>query len=225
MQTKSKTQLLKESIIENSIKLFYENGYTATRLEDIAKLSGTSKQQISYHFGSKSLLAQFVDYKISKDVKNYVSFKLYKGYDNMLAFDLQLSTAIELRLICRLQMEDPCVMRFYNDRMHDDFSGLLCADFSPFYENHNRIYHLKLDNTIDEVKMISLSSNASTLALMVAYSKGEIKCDYEKFIDYCVGIPFELMHVSSLKIRELNEQSKKIIEKMNFEIAPYFKIK
>lgn len=50
----------KGDILEGAIKIFSEKGYHASSLQEIAKVSGTTKSNIMYHFSSKEGLFQEV---------------------------------------------------------------------------------------------------------------------------------------------------------------------
>ena len=47
---------MKSKIVDAAWELFYEKGYNDTTVEDIIKLSGTTKGSFYYYFGSKDSL-------------------------------------------------------------------------------------------------------------------------------------------------------------------------
>lgn len=53
-RTKEDTEKTKADLMRVAVKVFNENGYTNTRLEDVASAAGVSRGAIYYHFGSKA---------------------------------------------------------------------------------------------------------------------------------------------------------------------------
>ncbi|MDX2471308.1 MAG: TetR/AcrR family transcriptional regulator, partial [SAR324 cluster bacterium] len=54
---KNKTQIKKQKIFEVALKLFFEQGYSGTTIEDIRKKSGVSVGSLYHHFSNKEILA------------------------------------------------------------------------------------------------------------------------------------------------------------------------
>jgi len=76
MNNKS-TDNSKEQILEAAMKVFVKNGYSQTRMEDIAEVSGLSKGAIYHHYDSKkSLFLSLIDYW-----EEYFFFKVFFNKD------------------------------------------------------------------------------------------------------------------------------------------------
>ena len=76
MNNKS-TDNSKEQILEAAMKVFVKKGYSQTRMEDIAELSGLSKGAIYHHYDSKkSLFLALIDYW-----EEYFFFKVFFNKD------------------------------------------------------------------------------------------------------------------------------------------------
>jgi len=76
MNNKS-TDNSKEQILEAAMKVFVKNGYSQTRMEDIAEISGLSKGAIYHHYDSKkSLFLALIDYW-----EEYFFFKVFFNKD------------------------------------------------------------------------------------------------------------------------------------------------
>ena len=76
MNNKS-TDNSKEQILEAAMKVFVKNGYSQTRMEDIAEMSGLSKGAIYHHYDSKkSLFLALIDYW-----EEYFFFKVFFNKD------------------------------------------------------------------------------------------------------------------------------------------------
>ncbi|NIM94529.1 MAG: TetR family transcriptional regulator [Anaerolineales bacterium] len=55
-RTKEEALVTRENILSAALQVFSQNGYSATRLEDIARAAGVTRGAIYYHFGSKEEL-------------------------------------------------------------------------------------------------------------------------------------------------------------------------
>ena len=76
MNNKS-TDNSKEQILEAAMKVFVKKGYSQTRMEDIAELSGLSKGAIYHHYDSKkNLFLALIDYW-----EEYFFFKVFFNKD------------------------------------------------------------------------------------------------------------------------------------------------
>ncbi|HIK37080.1 MAG TPA: TetR/AcrR family transcriptional regulator [Geminocystis sp. M7585_C2015_104] len=68
-----------EKILAAALKLFLENGYRGTTMEEIAKTAGVSKQTLYSHFGDKEGLFKALVTKVSKQKFNLVWAKPLRG--------------------------------------------------------------------------------------------------------------------------------------------------
>lgn len=210
-----------KEILESATKLFYENGYNDTHLDYVADACGITKQLISYYYGSKAELAIAVDDNYSILNKNTINFKTYKYFYGMEFFDLQVNTAIEIKLESMLLLNDEKAMRFYKeiaaiDPKYYGDSNIL------FYEAHDRRYHLDIDRSRDELNMLAIASGMAGQALLIAYDDGAFCCTQQQLLDYSIEVLYKLMNISAERIKEINEESNKIIKMLNFSFKPYF---
>lgn len=214
----------KNKIIEAATKFFYDQGYTNTYFEQIADECKISSPLISYHFKRKSFLAKAVSDKYTRENKNSIAFKIYKNYYEMQNYDLQLSTFVEIMLTNQLYEEDPNVFRFIKERADAHYEDIQSKNSVNLYKIHDRHYHLPINNQTDEISMLAYSAGGATLALSLAYFRGDIDCSFEDFNDYATSLHFRLMRIDEGRIEELLKESKQLIKKLNFEFKPYFKI-
>ncbi len=214
----------KENILQVATKLFYEQGYKNTYLDQIAAVCGITKPLITYYFKSKSNLAREVSERFLYEHKNRIALKLYLEYFKENPTDLQVSTAVEIRLYDMLHLYDPNVMRFtkeHADEKHEDtFSGSTVR----LYKIHDRRYGLNLKRCPDEISMIARAAMATSLSVKLAYANGEFNCSLEECLDYLTSVHFVLMHIEENRIDEIIEESKRILDLLNFEIKPYFQV-
>jgi AcrR family transcriptional regulator len=214
----------KENILETATRLFYEQGYKKTYLEQIAQICDITKPLISYHFKSKSKLARAVSDTFLIDFKNKIAMKLYTDYFRGRKTDLQVSTAVEIRLYNQLFLADPKAMRFIKELADDTYEDLLGQDSIRLYQMHDRRYHLDIERDTDELSMLASSARAAGFAVLWAYDRGDYKCSMEDCLDYITRLNFVLMHIDKERIDAILAESKQVLRQVPFELKPYFQI-
>jgi AcrR family transcriptional regulator len=202
-------------------QFFYEYGYKATTFNMIADACSVTNPLITFHYKTKANLANQIVISHNQKRKNIVARKLY---DNYKKYDLQIATAMEQELFFMQMHQDSNVYRFFHERINDDFDIYATAVSMPLYKAHERKYHLDINQDIDELKMAALSSKGALASLIISYYSGGIDCSYEEFSDYGTSLPFRFMNLPHEKILEIIENSKKIIQELDFKFAPYFEI-
>lgn len=221
-----KNNTTKLKILDIATKLFYDVGYNDTYLEHIANLCGITKPLISYHYNSKAELARVVAETYAKNNKNVISFKLYKYFFDLKKYDLQVSTAVEIRLTNMLNLLDKNVLRFYYERINANYDKSIPDKESsvPFYKIHHRRYKLNIDNEKDELTLLARAARGASMSLIFGYIRGDFDCNLEDFLDYSVGVHFKMMNITHETIDKVIDESKKVIDKIGFSFEPYFKI-
>ncbi|MPW24271.1 TetR family transcriptional regulator [Alkalibaculum sp. M08DMB] len=216
----------KSKILAVATKLFYDNGYNDTYLEHVANLCGITKPLISYHYNSKADLARVVTETYAKNNKNVIAFKLYKYFLNFKRYDLQVSTAVEIRLTTMLNLLDKNVNKFYFERINANYDRSIAAKEAsvPFYKIHHRRYKLNIDDDKDEITMLTSAARGASISLVFAYIRGDLDCSLEDFLDYIVGVHFKMMNIDPARVKEIIDESKKVIDEIGFSLEPYFKI-
>ncbi|WP_243135816.1 TetR/AcrR family transcriptional regulator [Acetobacterium tundrae] len=214
----------KDNILETAIRLFYEQGYKNTYLEQIAELCEITKPLISYHFKSKSKLGRAVSDACLFAYKNKIAMKLYTDYFKGRKTDLQVSAAVEIRLYNQLFLSDANAMRFIKELADDKYEDLFSQEGNRLYQMHDRRYHLKINHDSDEISMLANAARASTFSILWAYDRGDFKCSEEDCLDYITRLNFVLMHVDKNRIDAILAESKQVLEEVHFEYKPYFQI-
>jgi AcrR family transcriptional regulator len=214
----------KENILQVATQLFYDQGYKATYLGEIAEKCKITKPLITYYFKSKSHLAGEVADRFVTELKNRVAFKLYVEYFKKKPADLQVSTAVEIRLHDMMHLYDEKVMRFAKERADDKYEDTYSKNNIYLYKIHDRHYGLNLKRCSDEISMIARSAMASSLSVKLAYANNELNCTAEECLDYLTSLHFTLMYIEEKRIDEIVAESKRILDLISFKIDPYFKI-
>jgi AcrR family transcriptional regulator len=214
----------KEQILQVASKLFYEQGYKKTYLDQIAEICEITKPLISYYFKSKSSLARAVSDTFLFELKNKIAFKLYTDYFKGRKADLQVSTAVEIRLYNLMFLTDPNAMRFLKELADDKYEDLFSQDSIRLYKIHDRRYHLDIHDDTDELAMIANAARGASFSVLWAYDRGEFNCTQEDCLDYIARLNFILMHIDKARIDAILAESKEVIRQVPFSFKPYFQI-
>lgn len=95
MKQKSKSEATQQLIVEQSFKLFYENGFSKTSIPEIMNKTGLSKGAFYHHFKSKRELGETV-------IKNIVRKRIY---DSMITPLNNYQKENVIGLLCRIFTE------------------------------------------------------------------------------------------------------------------------
>ena len=79
----------KQKIIQSSIELFNQKGWTNVRLQDIADRCGISVGNLAYHYSNKAAILQAIDELIQVEIEPVLSKE--RQFPSLLDFDNQLS--------------------------------------------------------------------------------------------------------------------------------------
>lgn len=93
----SATKTTKDKIRETAWKLFLDNGYEETSLEDILKAAGTSRSNFYHHFRSKEEILFQMAYYFDENYADWenTADKKKSALEKLIAFDLFTSRAVE----------------------------------------------------------------------------------------------------------------------------------
>lgn len=112
LSQRERSELIRDRIMSNAALMFFQKGYLATSLEDIAKVSGVNKAAIYYYFKAKSTLLYEIctkavniildvdrpiansdlpaEKKLQSLVANHVQFQLaHKGFTGVGAVEIR----------------------------------------------------------------------------------------------------------------------------------------
>ena len=127
-------------------------------------------------------------------------------------------------IITQLYKYDKKALRFFIEYLNSGFENLFTEGFSYFYKMHDRQYHLNINRNSDEITMLSTAAMFSALSLMYSYFTGKLNCTYEEFTDYAVKTSFKLMNIEEKRINRILQEGKKIVNRLEYKICPYFKV-
>ena len=212
----------RDKILESARKIFYDQGYNGTYLEHIAKDCGISKQLLIYYYPSKSILADYVLLRNSEELKDLVNQRMRHYFGGM--DDLQVCTAVEIKLINLQILRDKKVQRFQLETQEILNATPWTEEDFRFYQMHLERYNLDIDVSRDELRMLASVFSGGITVLLTNYCSGIIRCSESQFLDYIIEVLYRLMKVDRQRINEINKMSNAILEILNFQFRPYFKI-
>ncbi|MCC8163256.1 MAG: TetR/AcrR family transcriptional regulator [Lachnospiraceae bacterium] len=219
----STNPIIRETIMQEARKLFYDKGYEKTTVDDIATACGISKGLISYHFKAKIDLAYEIFESDRYEFIQIVNRKIAHSFGKTSVASM---SGIFDRLLLRQMKQDSKVYSFFRAMVSNakniqanDYSFHLHQIYVPSYSEG------KSDDNFTQ--LTSAASRGAAGAVIISYFDKEIDPlpTYEEFEDYRVSIYYRLMNYSTEEIRQLQEESRLVADQIELEYLPYFKIR
>ncbi len=219
MATYRTNPAVKIAILEEARKLFYNNGYNETSIDQIAKALDISKGLISYHYKTKFDLANAVydEYRIG--FLHEVTKKINKQYGNL---ESKYYDAIQLRITFRLYKKDYKARRFYMQIAPELLTQSKEEHYQIIYGPKAHYYYMELDYSKQEDVIMQYASSAAVTAIRLLYLTGGVKSDYEFVEDSCIRTTLLLLKVKSDEIEEIIKVGREITNSLNIKFKPYF---
>jgi len=200
MQQELKSEITKQHIVHEAFKLFYENGFKATSINDIMKATKMTKGAFYHHYKNKEELAlEVIKLKIQKRV-----------YDGMIAPLNEAGNAIEI-------LETTFIKRIKSFPIHEKNYGCPMNNFINEIGNYEKSYQLALKSIIEKWKSAltaliergkiegtikkSVSNEAVAIFLISAFEgiRGirKLYVDDQIISEYIEGISNYLQHIKA----------------------------
>ena len=169
---KKNTRNTKSRIVSAAWKLFYENGYDDTTVEEIVEESGTSKGSFYHYFSGKDALLSSLS-----DLFDDKYQELIPTLDeNMDSFDQLMYLNQELFLMIDNSVSLDLVARMY--------SSQLVTAGEKHLMDHNRVYYKLLRQIVSEgQKKGELRADAAVNEIVKAYAL----CERALIYDWCIS--------------------------------------
>ena len=215
----SKLTDLKKNIIETVEKLFYEQGFDKTTYKQISSILDISPGSLSYHFDTKAEIGNivYINY-MQQYYNNNVMRYLLNKYDS---YSPKLASAIEMRLQLMVFKDDKNVIRFYKELFNSQPLSGANITMSQYTLLNNDYF---LGEESKEPDMRTIAAKGASVALITSYYEGIIDVPFDEFVDYKVVTVLKTTGIEDETAKALLKQSKEIVEGMNIEIQPYFKL-
>lgn len=221
MQRYSKDSNTKNDIMNAAEKLFYENGYNDTFLDEIANEAGVTKGLITYYFKSKIALANNVNNRVFAKQKNYITQKIYDKYSE---YDPQVGVLVENRIQFKMWTEDKYAGRFWYELLKYD-TGDSQERLDQMIRFYKSLFHkLNIQKTSDELRLMALAVSGVTRSIYIAFFEGTFSCSGEEVLKFISSSKFIYLGFTSERIKFLLDESLKIEQQLDVRIKPYFKL-
>lgn len=156
MQQELKSEMTKQRIVHEAFKLFYENGFKSTSINDVMKATKMTKGAFYHHYKNKEQLAlEVIKLKIQKRV-----------YDGMIVPLNEEGNAIEI-------LEITFVNRIKSFPIYDKSNGCPMNNFINEIGNYEKSYQLALKSIIEKWKS----------ALIALIEKGKVEGSIKESIN------------------------------------------
>ena len=196
----------RREILEAAYWLFYDQGYNATSLEDVACRCGVTKQAVSYHFGSKNGLGKEVAAMVSTRVSR--NFEVVARKYNPEATSMEIGAAY-LIWFSRAYRHDEKAFRFYREfiLLDENFSDLVDLVQSTY----ERDIRGDVSETMDSLwQMQMMSAFYAGKGLLYHYALGNLTCSEELFAQYYFSNYYKSFY-SEQKLKELYIRGKEVV--------------
>lgn len=155
MEQELKSEITKQHIVHEAFKLFYENGFKSTSINDVMKATKMSKGAFYHHYKSKHQLGlEVIELKIQKRV-----------YDSMISPLKGSENAMEI-------LESTFLNRIKSFPFYDKQHGCPMNNLINEIGNYESSYQLALKNIVEKWKK----------ALVILIEKGKNQNDIKKEI-------------------------------------------
>ena len=221
LNNKNEKMTKKDSIINSAFKLFYIDGVDETSFEAIANDCGVTAPLITYHFKTKNKLIEEIANKLTNRISKAV---VEKFYNNGIKYDPKINFTADIIVIHRLFNEDEKARKFFLYFLNCGYEYNFIGGHREYYYFLDRHYCFNLDKSKDELSLMSTSLLFSAFSLTYAYFTGRLNCTLEQMTDYMISVQFRMMNVPEEEISEIINESKRLVNLLDFKFEPYFRI-
>ncbi|KNZ42252.1 TetR/AcrR family transcriptional regulator [Acetobacterium bakii] len=208
MRKLTKGDQTKERIYKSAKELFYNKGYNATTIQQIADHSGTTLGSMTYHFATKDTFISriFEDYLTS--INDLLLNKLI-GYKPINSFEKHFYLTM---VWYQYLLTDPLVKNFYFEiSKNDSLYPFLQGQISQIYHNFVKDYNLRIRPI--EFDAILIADFGARRELTRSFCEDNIKMPVEDFsiliisnTARCLGIPQKAIYKVSYEALLFNRE-------------------
>ncbi|WKY46787.1 TetR family transcriptional regulator [Eubacteriaceae bacterium ES3] len=201
MATYKKSIETQDKIIQTASSLFYEKGYNATTVRDIASAADLSLSRLNYHFNSKAALAGEICKEFLKNF-NEELFSRLPIKDEKIIRD-----TVHIRTWIRIFLSHNQTMDFYYELACANIlsEALIESDYRHFTE---QAAFLKLDLDTTTLRMYAHIFTASIIELIKAKKEKDITATNEEIIDMCNILHLKLLGIDPIKQEKIISEAK-----------------
>ena len=208
-----KSEETKDKILQTASRLFYEQGYEATTVREIAAQSGVSFSRINYHFQNKAELAGIICREFLMRFNDEVTKKI----EPMIEGNKILRDSTHIRLWGMIFLEDNQPRRFYYEMICENIleKNLIDSDYNHFKEQAR---HLKLDVSDRILRSYARIFVASMLTLVKGRVENDLDMTLSEILDEYNKLHLKILDVDEPRRSEIIAQAGEITSNLTFEI-------
>ncbi|MBU4438130.1 MAG: TetR family transcriptional regulator [Firmicutes bacterium] len=202
----------KDKIIKTASALFYNQGYNATTIRDIATDSGLSLSRLNYHFNSKADVAGVICKEflinLNRDLFDIIPVKQNKI----------LRDTIHIRTWIKIFHSHNQTMNFYYELACENILSelLIESDYQHFIEQAD---FLKLNLDSQTLRMYAHIFVASLVQLIRAKKEGDITLKTEAILDMCNTLHLKLLGLDPVEQDKIITEAKSFASRIEYEMT------
>ncbi|KAF5059693.1 MAG: hypothetical protein BI182_15830 [Acetobacterium sp. MES1] len=202
----------KDKIIKTASALFYNQGYSATTIRDIARDSGLSLSRLNYHFNSKAEVAGVICKKFLRNLNTELFEVIPVKHDKILRDTIHIRTWIKI-----FHSHNPTMNFYYELACENILSELLIeSDHQHFIEQAD---FLKLNLDSQTLRMYAHIFVASLVQLIRAKKEGDVTVKTEAIIDMCNILHLKLLGLNQLERDKIIAEAKKYASRIEYAMT------
>lgn len=207
-----KSEDTKNLIMQTAGKLFYEKGYHATTVREIALVSGLSLSRLNYHFAGKDAVAATICKQFLKSLDEQVVSHVFP-----LTNQLLLKDVIHIRLILKAFISLEIHMKFYYEIICENIlSDILVRSSLPHFKEQFEYCH----QTVSDQYLQGCSHvfTAALVEFIKCRHEGDPNLSEEEFLDVFNDIHLKQLNIPKNEREDVMQQAKRITGNMYFQM-------
>lgn len=210
----------KIKIFETAKKLFYEKGFKKASCSEIASVAKVNQALIYYHFTTKTNLGLEVCNDFTRDLRNEIAIRTYKGKK---PFDAVVSTVVEYKVFNKIERFNGNYRRFIKELC--DVNAMLLTDHylgMSLYKTVRNKYHKELSPVDEKIAHYSITSIIS--GIIITMNEGYIDCSREYLIEKEIQMMLRILDFNDHEIKKITSNAQLIFDSIDINMGKNFKV-
>ena len=211
MATYKKSENTRELILTAASTLFYQKGYRATTVREIAKEANLSLSRLNYHFNSKADVAKYIVEKLLLNLGNEIS-ALKKPEQDRIWFQ-----ELYIRIVEKFFLTESNTSQFLFEMANENYlhAMMLESGYRHFLRQANI---LGLDHSRQELRMYAHIFTSTMIQLFYAKHSGDLNSSDKEILDMCSKVHLMLLNIDKDDISNILTTTHSVVEAISFEI-------
>ncbi|MDO4288639.1 MAG: TetR/AcrR family transcriptional regulator [Eubacterium sp.] len=196
----TKGEMTKEKILTSAKALFYDRGYEATTIQQIASHSGTTLGSMTYHFATK---ATFIERIFGDFFKNISAALREEQFERWNSFEQHFRLTL---VYYQNLLSDPKTKRFYYEVFKNDVLALtLHHNISQLYLNFIEEYGLRIRPV--EFEALITADFGARRECILSYCENRMTMPVEDFAIFLLTNTARMLGIPEREIYKVSYQS------------------